>query len=310
MTMLIDEADSFIRDSHGSINQELRGVLNSGHTRATAYVMRSVLADDRDWTPKKFSTWGAFAVAAIGSLPDTWINRSIIIRLKRKLRGEKVQRFRASDKKLSNRLAQIAQRIRRWSKDNLTTVAAVKVAPLDEIRDRAADNWETPLAIAAAAGASWLERARAAAIELSGEALDAQSLRTQLLADLRAIFIANANANIFSRELCRKLVAIEGRPWAEYRRNTQISTNQLASLLKSFQIYPTSVRVKVNDETKHGSGYKAKDFADAFKRYLPPLLPEETLALALSPNGDDPQKDEKQKVESMRPAPPSRKATE
>ena len=36
-TMLIDEADTFAKD-----NEELRGLLNSGHTRRTAFVLRSV----------------------------------------------------------------------------------------------------------------------------------------------------------------------------------------------------------------------------------------------------------------------------
>ena len=35
-TLLIDEADSFL----GETGDELRGILNSGHTRDTAYVIR------------------------------------------------------------------------------------------------------------------------------------------------------------------------------------------------------------------------------------------------------------------------------
>ena len=41
-TLLIDEADTFIRDK-----DELRGVLNSGHTRTTALVLRAV-GEDHD----------------------------------------------------------------------------------------------------------------------------------------------------------------------------------------------------------------------------------------------------------------------
>jgi putative DNA primase/helicase len=35
--LLIDEADSFMKD-----NEELRGILNSGHTKAAAHVIRNV----------------------------------------------------------------------------------------------------------------------------------------------------------------------------------------------------------------------------------------------------------------------------
>ena len=36
-TLMIDEADSFIKD-----NEEMRGILNSGHTKTAAYVIRNV----------------------------------------------------------------------------------------------------------------------------------------------------------------------------------------------------------------------------------------------------------------------------
>ena len=61
-TLLIDEADSFLVD-----RDDLRGILNSGHTRAGAYVVRMV-GDDHE--PRMFATWSAVAIAAIGGLPD------------------------------------------------------------------------------------------------------------------------------------------------------------------------------------------------------------------------------------------------
>ena len=67
-TLLIDEADTFLRD-----NEELRGILNSGHTRELAFVIRTV-GDDHE--PRKFSTWGAKAIALIGGLKDTLADRS------------------------------------------------------------------------------------------------------------------------------------------------------------------------------------------------------------------------------------------
>ena len=36
-TVLIDEGDTFLRD-----NEELRGIINSGHSRGSAYVLRTV----------------------------------------------------------------------------------------------------------------------------------------------------------------------------------------------------------------------------------------------------------------------------
>jgi hypothetical protein len=49
-TLLLDEADTFMRD-----NDELRGVIDSGHTLDSAFVVRTV---GDDFEPKKFCTWG------------------------------------------------------------------------------------------------------------------------------------------------------------------------------------------------------------------------------------------------------------
>lgn len=46
-TLLVDEADSFMRE-----NEELRGLLNCGHTRDSAYIVRTV---GEDFTPRKFN---------------------------------------------------------------------------------------------------------------------------------------------------------------------------------------------------------------------------------------------------------------
>jgi hypothetical protein len=65
-TLLVDEADSFLRD-----NEELRGILNSGHTRDAAFVVRTV-GDEHE--PRRFSTWAPKAVALIGRLQSNVVN--------------------------------------------------------------------------------------------------------------------------------------------------------------------------------------------------------------------------------------------
>ena len=86
---LIDEADGYLPD-----NDELRTVLNSGHTRTSASVDRNVKVGD-DWVPKSFSTWCPLVVAGIGQLPGRSTDRSIKIRLQRKPASVKMIRFRA-----------------------------------------------------------------------------------------------------------------------------------------------------------------------------------------------------------------------
>ena len=64
-TLLIDEADTFIKD-----NEEMRGVLNSGHTKTAAYVIRTVEVCG-EHKAKRFSTLAPKAIATIRSLADT-----------------------------------------------------------------------------------------------------------------------------------------------------------------------------------------------------------------------------------------------
>jgi hypothetical protein len=69
-TLLIDEADTFLKE-----NDELRGILNTGHRRG-GQVTRTV-GDDHE--PRLFSTWAPVAIAMIGQLPATLDDRSIVL---------------------------------------------------------------------------------------------------------------------------------------------------------------------------------------------------------------------------------------
>jgi putative DNA primase/helicase len=140
-TLLIDEAETFLRD-----NEEARGILNSGHTRDTAFVIRNV-GDDH--TPTHFTTWGAKALCGIGHLPDTLMSRAIVLSLRRKLKTERVERLRHADPAL---FAHLAAQLARWAQDNGSAIGAGRPALPDALDDRAQDNWEALLAIADHAG--------------------------------------------------------------------------------------------------------------------------------------------------------------
>ena len=103
-TMLIDEADTFLRQ-----NEELRGIINSGHTRGMAYVIRTV---GEDHEPRKFSTWAPKAIALIGKLPDTLHDRSVLIRMRRKTPDDVVERLKAPDHE------EVRRKCKRWVEDH------------------------------------------------------------------------------------------------------------------------------------------------------------------------------------------------
>jgi putative DNA primase/helicase len=79
--LLLDEADTFVDG-----NEELRGILNSGHTGDQAYVIR---CNPVTLEPERFSVWCPKSIALIGSLSGTLADRSIEIRMERKTRDRK-----------------------------------------------------------------------------------------------------------------------------------------------------------------------------------------------------------------------------
>ena len=80
--LLIDEADTFLRDK----DNPLLGILNSGHSRASATVLR-LAAEGDDYEPRAFSTWAPKAIAVIKNLPSTLEDRAVILRVRRRAPG-------------------------------------------------------------------------------------------------------------------------------------------------------------------------------------------------------------------------------
>jgi 5S rRNA maturation endonuclease (ribonuclease M5) len=128
-TLLIDEADTFLKD-----NDELRGILNSGHRKGGA-VLRNV-GDDHE--PRSFSTYGACAIALIGQLPGTLTDRSVPITLTRRKRDEDITPFRLD--RVAH-LVVLARKLARWTADNDVAIAATEPEMPAGIYNRAADNW-------------------------------------------------------------------------------------------------------------------------------------------------------------------------
>lgn len=255
-TLLVDEADSFLAG-----NEELRGVINSGHRRDTAKIIRTV-GDEHE--PRVFSTWGPKAIALIGRLPATLEDRAIVLPMKRKTSGERVERFRPE--RIVDELEVVRRKAARWAKDNLETLRESDPTIPDVLNDRAQDNWRPLLAIADAAGGSWPERAREAAVWLSSQDNAGEnSAAVQLLSDLRGFFQNSMQDFLSSEEVVAKLLEMEERPWGEWTKGKPITKIQVAAILKKFGVRPKQTWVG----SSPSRGYKLADFSDAFGRYLP-----------------------------------------
>ena len=278
-TLLIDEVDACLKD-----NEELRGVLNAGHTRDSAFVIRCVGDDHK---PQQFNVWGCKVLSGIGHVADTLMDRSIILELRRKLPHESVERIRHAEPGLFNELC---SKLARFSDDTSEQVRVARPDLPHALNDRAQDNWEPLLAIATAAGGNWLATATAAALKLSGSDSAAQSIGIELLADIREVFEQRRVDRISSADLIKELCSDDERPWATYNRGFQIKPRQIASKLKGYGIHSKTIRIGFGETPK---GYELNQFKEAFSRYIPspPLVSAttpQTSNQAALPVADDP----------------------
>lgn len=265
-TLLLDEVDNLgLNDK-----PELLAVLNSGHTRGTASVLRTV-GDDHEI--QRFSTWCALAMAAIraGSLPDTATSRAIRIPLIRKRRSDAVERLREG--RLRAELETVRRKLLRWSTDYAQEIEAAEPDLPDELDGRPADNWSVLISIADALGGEWPARARRAALVLEEADSASSSAGEMLLADLRDLFDERSSDRLSSEEIANALSKLEGRPWAEWgRQRKPMSKNQLARVLSDFDIAPDSIRFPDAGTVK---GYYREQFVEAWERYIPPSTPSD-----------------------------------
>jgi len=265
-TLLIDEADAFMKD-----NEELRGLLNSGHTRDSAYVIRTV---GENFTPTKFSTWGAKAIAGIGHVADTLMDRAIIFELRRKLADEKVDRIRDAKQSLFDDLR---SQLARFAEDYSEEVRQARPPLPDSLNDRAQDNWEPLLAIAMTASKEWLKLGTTAALKLSGVERASQTIGTELLSDIQMIFKDKKVDRIATAELIEALCSDDEKPWKTYSKGFPITPRQLANRLKAYGIHSKTIRIG-NDTAK---GYEKDQLVEAFSRYIP--LPPSASVTASQP---------------------------
>jgi hypothetical protein len=256
MTMLVDEADTFL-----SGREDIRGILNSGFEE-TGSVSRTE-ASDGTYKPRNFSTFCPVAIAGIGLLPSTIMDRAVSVRLKRKAPGETVARLPRPCPDF-NRLKGLLQA---WA-DAVDLSQHLTPDIPASFQDRQGDISIPLLAIADSAGGDWPIKARVALTEIFGavgRGQQAASDSTILLSDIRELFDASGQDFVSSADICLGLAKIEDHPWGEWNRGRPISKHDLAGLLVPFGIRPFQRRIG-QVVTR---GYRHEDFADAWLRYTP-----------------------------------------
>jgi putative DNA primase/helicase len=255
-TLIIDEADRFL-----SVNEEANGIINAGHTRRSAYVMR-VEEIDGVRNPVRFSVWGAQAVACIGAQMDTLEDRSIRIDLRRKLTSEKVSK--ASSRLYDMRLP-LRQKAMRWAQDNAARLEADEREPPACGSDRAQDNWTPLWRLAWALGGPWPDRAATAytLMESREKDPDTDSAGVMLLRDLWEIFEGRGVERLASATILGELLTLEDRPWGEWQFGRTLTSSSMAKLLKPFDVRSGKHRFGSSPQR----GYQRAEVEEAHRRY-------------------------------------------
>lgn len=265
-TLLMDEIDAVFSHGKGDGNEDLRGLLNSGY-RKGATAGRAAIRG-KEIVTEEWPSFCAVALAGLNQLPDTLMTRSIVVNMKRRRQGQKVEPYRRRVNQpealaLSERIAEFAASV--W-----TQVSDAWPELPEGIEDRDADIWEPILAIADAAGGHWPQTARDAAVVMVAKAKEKPAtLGIKLLADIRTVM--NGADRISTNDLLDGLHAIETAPWSNIKGEA-IDSRFLAKVLGKYEI-PTNNTVKIDGRAV--KGYQKHHLADAFERYLPaPVAPE------------------------------------
>jgi hypothetical protein len=262
-TALVDEIDALFGDKHLSEKGEaIRSMLNAGYRRRGSDVTRW------DVTARQRETFNVFcpkALAGVGDLPRSLATRCIRIRLKKRLRSERVTSWVDYENRSHTEAAPM--RLALVELEPLLTQAMRAGRPdmPEGIDDRDADIWAPLFAIADAAGNEWPTRARAAAVALLSDAADADdTIGLRLVADVRTVTgEANAQEHITTQTLLDGLHKLEESRWADFF-GKPLNAHRLGRMLGRYDCKSRDVR------TPEGTrkGYLMRDLTDAFDRYL------------------------------------------
>ncbi|MGD0814719.1 MAG: DUF3631 domain-containing protein [Verrucomicrobiota bacterium] len=282
-TLLIDEADTFLGG-----NSVMRGILNCGNTWRTAYVLR--LSGGKARSPKakagqakeegdpindeklnsslvRYSCWCPKVIAMIGRVPDTIADRSIVVRLERKLVTEKCAPL--TDFKPEP----ITSKCVRFADDNSELIAKAALETVPGLNDRAADTFEPLFVLARMAGPEWFERAAQAALFLtSSQNCDLQG--AGLLLDILTIFVESGRDKMFSRSMAACLRGEGDWLASQFFEGNALDESLLAQTLRPYGIRPVAIRI--GEEIKRG--YRIDDFRDCLRRYVPRIDVEARIA--------------------------------
>lgn len=279
-TLFIDEADTFLAG-----NGIMRGIINSGNTWRTAYVLRltkskpnpvgehgtrsypravpdsqlsAINHQPTETGLKKYSCWCPKVIAMIGQVPDTIADRSIVVPMSRKLVSETCAPLAELN------TAEIKSKCALFALDMAHFIAESGKIRGEGLNDRAADTFDPLYVIARLAGGGWEQKLHAAALALAANAQSQQS-GAELLMDILSVFVQSGRERILIRDLAFTLREGGHGLKSFALKYSNINEHRISEILRSYGIKTTTVR----DGKEVGRGYGVAQFQQAIGRYVP-----------------------------------------
>ncbi|MGO9443827.1 MAG: DUF3631 domain-containing protein, partial [Thiobacillaceae bacterium] len=296
-TLFIDEADTFLAG-----NGTMRGIINSGNTWRTAYVLRLSASrrirrtatqppfPDRPLTPSLSPDGGEGGVSPgegesvhSQSTPESretglkkyscWCPKVIaMIGQVPDTIADRSIVVPMSRKLVTETCAPLAElntaeikaKCARFALDARDAVAQSPKIRGEGLNDRAADTFDPLYVIARLAGDGWEHKLHAAALALNAAAQSNNS-GAELLLDILCIFIQSGREKILIRDLAVTLREGGHGMKSFALKYSDINEHRISQILRSYGVKTTTVR----DGKQVGRGYGLTQFQHTISRYVP-----------------------------------------
>jgi len=270
-TLLLDELDRTLKEKKEIVTV----VLNAGFHKDG----RVDRCEGDEHKVREFRVYCPKAMAGIGDyVSDTVSDRSILLSMQKKLKGQEVEKFRRYQ------ATGLRQKCMRWVKDNSEILSGCRPKMPGTLSDRQEDIWECLFAIAETVGGDWPAKVwEAATAQAAASALEITD-DLELLEALRRYLNENPAEKLPSSEVCTWLRNQDDLSFKDWRKGNGIDPRLLSRKLKLYGITPRNINT---GEGKRPKGYLREDFQSAFERYLPPEIPPEQPLPATNPEKTD-----------------------
>jgi Protein of unknown function (DUF3631) len=262
--------------------------MDAGHRRAATVGRVEMSGTAARLT--RFRVYAPAAIAGIGTIPDTILDRSVVVRMRRRAPDEFVREYRERITRPEGEA--LREQLAQWCAHIVPRVGEPWPAMPAGVVDRPADVWEPLITIADLAGGGWPHLAREACKAfVTGARDDTETVGIGLLRDLREIWprvsgtsgttgtplastvpvvpdvpdtVAGLVPGVATDELLTRLHRMDESPWAARHDRPALDSYRLSKLLRPYEVKPGKIRLG----ERSVRGYHAADLSGPWNSYL------------------------------------------